>query len=237
MRIAIFSDIHANLPAFEAFQKHIATQNVDKMYCLGDLVGYNIWPKEIINFFIQNDIPCVLGNHDEAQRFLDREGEHSNRSITKSYLSKKHLDYLLALPRKIEFTEQNARCLLVHGSTKAINDYLVEDYPEKEVISMITENDADILFCGHTHKPYHRIITDNGNYLHVVNVGSIGKPKDGNSQGCYAILTIDNTYRSDKSDSLQIEFKRFDYDIKKAADAILKSEFEDRFADLLFQAK
>ncbi|MBB6463499.1 metallophosphoesterase family protein [Flammeovirga kamogawensis] len=237
MKIAIFSDIHANLPAFEAFQEHIATQNVDKMYCLGDLVGYNIWPKEIIDFFIQNDIPCVLGNHDEAQRFPDIEGEHSNRSITKSYLKKEHLDYLLKLPREIKLEEKKAALLLVHGSTKAINDYLVEDYPEKEVIQMMHDNTADVLFCGHTHKPYHRIISSEGKFLHVINVGSIGKPKDGNPQGCYAILTINDTYKSDKSDSLQIDFKRFDYDVQKAADAVLESEFEDRFADLLFKAK
>ena len=49
MKIALFSDIHANLPALEAFFKDLDTREVDQLYCLGDLVGYNIWPNEVIN--------------------------------------------------------------------------------------------------------------------------------------------------------------------------------------------
>ena len=64
MKIALFSDIHANLPALEAVLADIDKRQVDAVYCLGDLVGYNIWPNEVINMIRQRGIPCIAGNYD-----------------------------------------------------------------------------------------------------------------------------------------------------------------------------
>ncbi len=64
MRIALFSDIHANLPAMEGCFKSIDDQNPDAIYCLGDLVGYNIWPNEVINLIRSRGIPTIAGNYD-----------------------------------------------------------------------------------------------------------------------------------------------------------------------------
>lgn len=64
MKIAFFSDIHANLPALEAFLIDLASENVDAIYCLGDLVGYNVWPNEVLNERRKRNIPTIMGNHD-----------------------------------------------------------------------------------------------------------------------------------------------------------------------------
>ena len=64
MKIALFSDIHANLPALEAFFEDVEAKNVDAMYCLGDLVGYNTWPNEVINEIRKRGIPTIAGNYD-----------------------------------------------------------------------------------------------------------------------------------------------------------------------------
>ncbi len=64
MRIALFSDIHANLPALEAFFQDVNARKVDQLYCLGDLVGYNIWPNEVINEIRKRNIPTIAGNYD-----------------------------------------------------------------------------------------------------------------------------------------------------------------------------
>ncbi|MGY0039380.1 metallophosphoesterase family protein [Pedobacter sp. NJ-S-72] len=64
MKIALFSDIHANLPALEAFFKDLETRNTDGIYCLGDLVGYNIWPNEVIDEIRKRGIPTIAGNYD-----------------------------------------------------------------------------------------------------------------------------------------------------------------------------
>jgi predicted phosphodiesterase len=66
MRIALFSDIHANLPALEACLKSIEEQQVDALYCLGDLVGYNIWPNEVVNEIRKRGIPTIAGNYDQG---------------------------------------------------------------------------------------------------------------------------------------------------------------------------
>ncbi len=64
MKIALFSDIHANLPALEAFFKDVDAREADQLYCLGDLVGYNIWPNEVINEIRKRNIPTIAGNYD-----------------------------------------------------------------------------------------------------------------------------------------------------------------------------
>ena len=66
MRIALFSDIHANLPALEACLKNIEEQKPDAIYCLGDLVGYNVWPNEVINEIRRRGIPTIAGNYDQG---------------------------------------------------------------------------------------------------------------------------------------------------------------------------
>ena len=66
MKIALFSDIHANLPALEACLKNIEEQKPDAIYCLGDLVGYNIWANEVINEIRRRGIPTIAGNYDQG---------------------------------------------------------------------------------------------------------------------------------------------------------------------------
>lgn len=84
------------------------------------------------------------------------------------------------------------------------------------------EAQADILCVGHSHKPYHRIIYGN---KHVINVGSVGKPKDGDSRGGYVILSIGN--------EIAVQFIRFSYNVEKAATAIEESPLPDELADRL----
>ncbi len=66
MKIALFSDIHANLPALEAFFKDVDERKPDAIICLGDLVGYNIWPNEVINAIKKRSIPTIAGNYDQG---------------------------------------------------------------------------------------------------------------------------------------------------------------------------
>src|ERR1700744_1328769 len=68
MRIALFSDIHANLPAFEAFLNDLDSRKVDAVYCLGDLIGYNIWPNEIIAEIRKRGLGTLAGNHDQKTK-------------------------------------------------------------------------------------------------------------------------------------------------------------------------
>jgi len=217
MRIALFSDIHANLPAFDAFLADLDTRRVDAVYCLGDMIGYNIWPNEIIAEIRKRGIATLAGNHDQKVKGYAYE-----------LVTEENRAYLNTLPAHIKLEYQlnndHLNIVLAHGSTRSINEYVLEDADEGYVLDMMAEAEANVLCVGHSHLPYHRIIGDK----HVINIGSVGKPKDGNRNGCYALLTIE--------DSIQVEFIRFAYDIEKAATAILQSPLPDELADRLRKA-
>ncbi|WP_299099779.1 metallophosphoesterase family protein [uncultured Winogradskyella sp.] len=242
MRIAFFSDIHANLPALEAFFKDVDAENVDAIYCLGDLVGYNVWPNEVVNAIRERNIPTIMGNHDEALLLpLVQELKPSNKGLTRAMVSDNNRNYLINLPRQLvlNFMSNNEsfNLLMVHGSVKAINDYMVVDYPEKDVLEMMQSQKADVLLCGHTHKPFHRVIKSENGYKHVVNIGSVGKPKDGDSRLCYAIVELNQNTIPSNPNAIKVTFKRAVYDIEKAAKAVENSEFSSSYAEGLRVAK
>jgi putative phosphoesterase len=253
MRIALFSDIHANLPALEGCLKSMEEQKPDAIYCLGDLVGYNIWPNEVINEIRKRGIPAIAGNYDfgigrtsddcGCAYKTDKEKEMGAVSIsyTNSIVGQEERKYLRTLPAhiRIEFQLNNDRLslLLVHGSPRKINEYLFEDRDEKSMMRIIEGADADIMCFGHTHKPYHRILPvkpgENAHYRHAINIGSVGKPKDNNPKGCYVILTINSDSSPSKKDAVIVEFIRFDYDVEKAAKAVEESSLPNEYADML----
>ncbi|MDP5107055.1 MAG: metallophosphoesterase [Polaribacter sp.] len=242
MKIAFFSDIHANLPALEAFFEDVVSENVDAIYCLGDLVGYNVWPNEVINEIRKRHIPTIMGNHDEALlQPISKETKLSNKTLTRTLVTDENRAYLINLPRQLslQFTTNHTpfNVLMVHGSVKAINDYMVVDYPENEVLQMMDEQHADVLLCGHTHKPFHRIIKKGETFKHVVNIGSVGKPKDGDPRLCYAILELNQTTSATNPEAIKVTFKRAAYNVEKAAKAIEESDFDPAFAEALRLAK
>lgn len=253
MKIALFSDIHANLPALEAFFKDLDSRQPDAIYCLGDLVGYNIWPNEVINEIRKRGIPTIAGNYDQGIGLMsdecgcayksDNEKDMGKISIsyTNSLVRVDERKYLRTLPThiRVEFQLNNDKLnlLLVHGSPRKINEYLFEDREEKSLLRIMQDADADIMCFGHTHKPYHRILPKENaspaHYRHAINIGSVGKPKDNNPQGCYVLLHInDNSSVLDK-DSIKVEFVRFDYEVEKAARAVEESPLPNEYADML----
>lgn len=253
MKMALFSDIHANLPALEACFKSIDQQDPDGIYCLGDLVGYNIWPNEVINEIRKRGIPTIAGNYDQGIGLMtdecgcaykaEKEKEMGKISIsfTNSVVRPEERQYLRTLPAhiKIEFqlNEDKLNLLLVHGSPRKINEYLFEDREEKSMLRIMQDADADIMCFGHTHKPYHRILSeetaDKTSYRHAINIGSVGKPKDGNPQGGYVLLHISENSSILNANSIRAEFIRFEYDVEKAAKAVEDSPLPNEYAEML----
>lgn len=253
MKIALFSDIHANLPALDSFFKDVELRKPDAIYCLGDLVGYNIWPNEVITEIRKRGICCIAGNYDfGVGRNLDdcgcaykteEEKKMGAESIayTNKLITEEQRQYLRTLPAQIqiEYQLKNEKLflLLVHGSPRKINEYLFEDRNEKSMQRIIENANADLLFMGHTHKPYHRIFEYQKEgkkaFRHAINLGSVGKPKDNNAKGCYVIVTLNENSNKHDGKSIQVEFIRFDYDLEKAAQAIEKSSLPNAYADML----
>ncbi len=258
MTIALFSDIHANLPALEAFFADVDQRRPDQIFCLGDLVGYNIWPNEVIRAIRQRGIPTIAGNYDfgigrssnDCGCAYKTDEEKANGAVsiafTNQIIEASERRYLRELPKHIRLEiEMQAgdplSLLLVHGSPRKINEYLFEDREEKSLLRILESAGADILCFGHTHKPYHRVLdgstVSEPSYRHAINIGSVGKPKDGDPRGGYVLLHFDENSSRTRAESLQVEFIRFAYDVEKAAVAVEQSPLPNAYAEALRVAK
>ncbi len=253
MKIALFSDIHANLPALEAVFNDMDARRPDAVYCLGDLVGYNIWPNEVINEIRKRAIPTIAGNYDfgvgrnsgdcGCAYKTDEDKAMGARSIALSneLVNDAERQYLRTLPAHIhveyKLNDDSLFLLMVHGSPRKINEYLFEDREESSMMRIMETYFADIMFFGHTHKPYHKTFTyeldGKPAFRHAINIGSVGKPKDGDPRACYVMLTINDKSSKHDKNSIQVEFIRVAYDVEKAALAIEESVLPDEYAGML----
>ena len=233
MKIAVFSDIHGNKEALVNVLKDIEEQRPDHVFCLGDLVGYGPRPNEVIEMIREAKIPTVMGNYDEGVGYekgdcgcayvTDVEKANGQYSIdwTTKQVSIENKMFLRSLQDKIEVNANGYKMLLVHGSPRRINEYLYEDRPERSITRILKSLEADVVVCGHTHKPYHRKVAG----IHLINDGSVGKPKDGDQRACYAIINL--------GDDVSVEFRRLDYPVEYVANEIIKAGLPEAFADAL----
>lgn len=238
MKIALFSDIHANLPALESFFENLETEKPDAIYCLGDLVGYNIWPNEVVNAIKGRGIATLQGNHDAV---VGDPTEKVSGVFTNSVIDKSVQEYLRSLPEhiRLEYRIQGKKShvLLVHGSNRRNNEYILEETEDSYLLELLNEAGVDIMCCAHTHKPFHSAIYTPTGYKHIINIGSLGKPKDGDVRGCYAILELDAQSNLISEKGINVRFHRVSYDVEKAAQAVENSELPNSFAEALRIAK
>lgn len=237
-KIAIFSDIHANLPAMEAVHTSIKSSSFDKIYCLGDIGGYASQPNEVQELIMSMHCPTVLGNYDEGVGFnRDDCGCHyvkpfdiemSNVSFlwTREHTSDQNKGWLRSLPREIRLEVEGKRLLLCHGSPRDTTEYLFENRSDGYLKQFTSEGkadaQADIIVFGHTHVPFHRNVEG----VDFVNTGSVGRPKDGNPQAGYCVLTIDG-------DSVTTEQIRVSYDVELACARLIEAGLPEYFAEYL----
>lgn len=238
-QLTIFGDIHANLPALTAVLADIDKRSLPNLYCLGDLVGYGTFPNEVIAAVRERDIPTIMGNYDYGVghdsddcgcAYTHPVSEAlGKRSIawSNAHTDGGHKAYLRNLAANIPLQLGSLNVLLVHGSPRRINEYLFEDRPEKSLARLLDAAEVDVLVCGHTHLPYHRQLADG---RHVINAGSVGKPKDGDPRAGYITLTVDGR-------ELQVDFRRVPYDVEAAAQAIEASEMPHEYAAMLRNGK
>lgn len=197
-------------------------RGLDARYCLGDLVGYATWPNEVTETIRSLQIPCIMGNYDQGVgndsddcgcAYKDAHSEALGKlsiAWSNAHTTEENKAYLRNLPAKIQFQLGDLRIALVHGSPRKVNEYLYEDRPDASLERLLDMVESEVMVCGHTHIPYHRILPSG---RHVINEGSVGKPKDGDPRSCYVILEA-------KGSQLQVEFIRVPYDVEQAAEAI-----------------
>jgi predicted phosphodiesterase len=114
--------------------------------------------------------------------------------------------FLRELPMQIPVKIGELRVMLVHGSPRKVNEYLYEDRPDSSFERLLDLVEADVLVCGHTHLPYRKVLPSE---RHVINAGSVGKPKDYDPRACYLVLRVNGR-------ELDVEFIRVAYDVERA---------------------
>lgn len=238
IKIAIFSDVHGNLPALEAVLKDIKEREIHQKFCLGDLVDFAPWGNEVIEMIKDLNIPCLMGNHDEriafdlpviplskhseeetAARFLAI--EHSKKNIkqdNKAFLSQ--LPYHIKLNYKVGKKHWNIQ--LVHSSLKSNDAYFYESENDEIFLNFLEESQSDVLVMGHTHLSFKKYI--NGKW--AVNCGSVGRSKEQNRLASYLILTLDE-------EKIIPEIIKIEYPIAEVAEKIENSNIPNFYASFL----
>ncbi|MFC2150348.1 metallophosphoesterase family protein [Calditrichota bacterium] len=210
MRLAIISDIHANLPALEVVHESIKLKGVDRILCLGDMVGYGARPQECVDFIRDNEILAVKGNHDEAaaaDSILKNFNPLAGEAVkwTRLALSEDARSYLDKLPLTLRIEDVT----LAHSSP---NDPELWNYLFKiqDAEPHFAHFDTEVCFVGHTHYPVE--FGEPGGSKRIINVGSVGQPRDRNNKASYGLYDIG---------SRKFEWVRLDYPFEKAAQQII----------------
>jgi predicted phosphodiesterase len=241
VRLAVISDIHGNLEAFREVLADIDQAQVDAVACLGDNIGYGPEPEAVVSLLCERSIPSVMGNHELAivapgYRACMNPLALESLLLTEELLSEKSRDFIHTLKPSMHFHGS----LCVHGCPPdSVTTYLFElsRAAFKELLLELSER---VCFVGHTHDL--QVICFDGQAVHIaplrrgmitlgqankymINVGSVGQPRDGNNNAKYVIW--DNV-----SETLEVRF--IPYDISVTADQILKLGFPKFNAERLW---
>ena len=243
MRYALFSDVHANLPALAAVLDAIkSVSDVQATYHLGDLVGYAPWPNEVVEVIGAAGITGVAGNYDSTVAFDYKhcgcraetpEQEvlaHRSFEWTRAHMTPGSKSFLGALPFRMDLRPlgghvSHPTVTLLHGNHVLNTVYVHQDRSDAFLQGIgdgVGARSGDVVVVGHTHVAWHRVV----NGVHYVNTGSVGRPKDGDPRAGFVVLDV-------TAASVRVEFKRVDYDVEMAAAAILQSDLPDEFAAFL----
>lgn len=231
MKLAILSDIHSNLEALLAVLGVIESRPVDAVYCLGDVVGYGADAATCVNLVRIHCKATVLGNHDEAValerglKTLPRDGRKA-AAHNRAQLSEDQRAFLAGLPLTLEADG----CTFVHatpagpGAWQRLGSYLVAR-------EQFDHFQTDVCFIGHSHVPAvmgHRLgavrVQPGGRFL--VNVGSVGQPRDGDPRACVAFFD---------TETFAYELVRVRYNIEASANKIITSGLPKRLAKRLYK--
>ncbi len=228
MKLTVVSDIHGNIEAFKAVLADIDGLGLDTVVCLGDNIGYGPDPDEVVELLRSRNIPSLLGNHELGlmdQNTLAWFNPLARRSLlqTKQFLTPESREYLKTLPVNMTVNE----CLLVHGCPPdSVNTYLFEP-SSAQFVRIFDEMTCNLCMVGHTHELALIAYTDGQLSVaplregvrtlakeskYIINVGSVGQPRDGNNNAKYVIWD---------SESRTLEVRFVSYNIKKTAEKII----------------
>jgi predicted phosphodiesterase len=244
MRVAVLSDIHANIEAFQAVVSDLE-HRTDRILNLGDLVGYNASPNECVELARDIGMHSIQGNHDQAAYDLsvaESFNIFARKAIlwTRSVLTKNNMLFLHSLPENCRFTYAFA----CHGSPENTHSYIALPFQARATLKKMKKGfwgKTKICLFGHTHKrkvwhmdvrgkvapveiPSDGTVKLNEDDFYLLNPGSVGQPRNGDSRSSYFIFdTQDNTLR----------FRLVEYDLSETIKKIMNANLPELFAERL----
>lgn len=237
MKVAILSDIHGNLEALDAVLSDLDARQPDRIICLGDMIGYGPDPEAVVGRMTTLGVSCVMGNHEAAlhserdlswMNFLARE----NNIATRALLSESSLAFCAALPRSVSV--ENGR--FVHGCPPDSYLKYLHMVDDKQLVDLVASLSETRFFVGHTHElqlvSIARGVVSRARLArgrvqlesfqtYLINVGSVGHPRDGSLSAKYVIWD---------SDADTIEVRGVPYPAHKTADKIIARGFPKAYA-------
>jgi predicted phosphodiesterase len=243
MRLALISDIHANIHALDAVLADIDGRgDVEATYHVGDLVGYSAFPNEVVDRLRQRAIAGVAGNYDStvaagykhcgcrSENPRQEELAHLSFAYTCRATSDASKTALRALPFSLDLRPLGGhlagpRLVLVHGTPTLNTVYWDADRSDdfcRKMAALVGLSAGDAIAFGHTHKPWHRVVDD----MHFINTGSVGRPKDGDWRAGYIRLELGEG-------EARVDFVRVPYDVDAAVAALEAAELPVEFGEFL----
>ncbi len=236
MKIALISDLHSNREALEAVLGHIRAQSIERIFCLGDVVGYGAEPEICVDLVRQHAEVALMGNHDQALFHGAADFNPHARGAIDYTRARMRPRWYSSSARKarwkwiqnLAFTHREGRFLFVHGSPRdPVREYVMstDGMLNSEKLRGIFASFEGVAFGGHTHYPgmfgedlqfrglggttQHTLALPQGEKA-LVNIGSVGQPRDNDNRACYAVL-----------EENQVTWHRVSYDFRSTMDKIL----------------
>jgi predicted phosphodiesterase len=213
MKVAVISDLHSNREALEAVFQHITASGVERIFCLGDIVGYGPEPEFCVDLVRGHAEITLMGNHDEAL-FQDACDFNAHARGAIDYTRKRMKPHFLSGGEKkarwrwlrdLQISYDEGRFHFVHGSPRdPIREYVLstDGFLNPEKLTAIFEGFEGVAVGGHTHHPgmhteslsFHGLDGNESCTMAIprgkcfINVGSVGQPRDGDNRSCYAVI-------------------------------------------------
>ena len=229
MRIAIISDIHGNLEALERTFDIISERDIDRVYCLGDIIGYGANPNECIDFLISRGVLSIIGNHDKAAldlRIAAQFNRYARAAVewTAKQLTPEHIAFLSGLP----YTRVDHDCTFVHATPDKPEEwnYIVSEFDAQEFFQSFS---TSICWIGHSHvsglycEDMKTKSVERGKRF-IINVGSVGQPRNGDWRLSFGVFDVD---------AWQYEHVVAEYNVALAREKILEAGLPSFLGDRL----
>lgn len=225
VKLAVFSDVHANLQALEAVLHDAEERGADVFLNAGDSIGYGACPNEVVELLSEKNVLSVVGNYDleVIEGKSKSKGEKKTAlEFTRKELAKSAESYLCFLPRQVRLEVAGKRLFMTHGSPDSIEEHIYHDTPREHLKKLADAVKADVIVVGHSHEQYSKEIEG----ARFVNPGSVGRPSDGDPRTGYAILTFN---------PFDVELIRLNYDVISAAQTLREKGLPESFAQMILR--